>query len=299
MVFPQFFRLIQQIWRKPSREHLFSPRLKRAYRALSFFPFLALILLLIGLNHLAPHWSEALKLHLSSFCSPALYGLDRLNKTLFDTLPDSVARFTKAFKEASQLETLKNDRNRLTAELQDLQHTHAQLLDFLKIPAQRDAPVVVTQAFGYLSDGIHRTLLINSDTLALQKDMPVTTPDGILGKVTTVGDKVSRVMTLLDPNFRLPVRVTRLNTQAMIAGDGEHGMRLLYLERPVPLAVGDTLLTSGQGGVFPKGLYVGFITEITPEVKIQPAVDPSQVQFVQVIKIHGESPQATPAESPQ
>jgi rod shape-determining protein MreC len=295
MVFPQFFRLIQQIWRKPSREHLFSPRLKRTYRALSFFPLLGLIVALIGINYYAPAFSEIVKLHISSFFSPVIYGLDRLNKTIFDTIPESLNRFTQAFSDAGQLKELKNDRNRLTAQLQDLQQAHTQLQQFLKVPQQVEAPFAVTQAFGHVSDGLHHTLFINSHGLALASDMPVSTPDGIVGKVTTVGEKISRVTTLLDPSFRLPVRVTRLNVQALVAGDGEHGMRLLYLERPEPLEIGDTLVTSGQGGIFPKGLYVGFITALTPEVKIQVAVQPSQVQFVHILKVDTDEIAVTPS----
>ena len=284
MVLPQFFRLIYQIWRKPSREHLFSQRLKRTYRALSFFPFIAVILLLIGFNFYAPGFTDPLKLHISSFCSPVIYGLDRLNTTLFNTIPHSFNQFRQALSDAGQLETLKRDRARLTAELQDLKNTHAQLERFLKMSSMEALPSITTNAFGHMSDGIHHSFFINANGLALTAHMPVTTPDGIVGKITAVSGKIARVTTLVDPHFKLPVIITRLNIQAIAVGDGARGMKILYSEKPETLHVGDPLITSGQGGIFPKGLYVGFVSQVTPDVKVQVAVNPMDVQFVHVLE---------------
>ncbi len=282
MVLSQLFRLIQQIWRKPSREHLFSHRLKRTYRLLSFFPLLGLIVVLIGLNHYSPHFSVPLKLHISSIFSPIIYGMDRLNIMIFNTVPQSIGNFKHALFEVSQLETLKKDLNRLHAQLQELQHTHAQLLKFLKLPEVPESDFMVTQAFGHICDGINHSLFINRHNLPLKVNMPVTTADGILGKITAVGGKVARVMMLIDPNFRLPVTLTRTNIHAIAAGDGLNGMKILHIERPESLQIGDTLITSGQGGIFPKGLYVGFIKQISPEIKIQIAISPEDVQFARV-----------------
>ena len=74
-----------------------------------------------------------------------------------------------------------------------------------------------------------------------------------------------------------------------LAGDGL--LRLSYLQNDSDVLVGDTVETSGYGGIFPKGLLIGTITEVLPEshgistyAKIQPAVDLTALKKVYIVK---------------
>lgn len=89
---------------------------------------------------------------------------------------------------------------------------------------------------------------------------PALSEHGLVGRVTGVAPGVSRVMLLTDPQSRTPVLIARTNGRAILTGDGGPAPLLAYLRTHVPLAEGDRILTSGDGGVLPRGLPVGAAT---------------------------------------
>lgn len=108
--------------------------------------------------------------------------------------------------------------------------------------------------------------------------MPVIAPEGLAGRVTDTGLGAARVMLLTDPNSRVPVRVERLGWTGIAQGTG--GPELLFQHDPqpgtAPLARGDRLVTSGDGGLFPPGLPVAVVTDIEANPpRARPVVRPS------------------------
>ena len=80
---------------------------------------------------------------------------------------------------------------------------------------------------------------------------------GVVGRIVGVTPTVSRLLMLSDVDSRTPVLVDRTNGRAILTGDGSAYPRLEYVRGRDPVKVGDTILTSGDGGVFPRGLPVG------------------------------------------
>jgi rod shape-determining protein MreC len=86
---------------------------------------------------------------------------------------------------------------------------------------------------------------------------PVLSDHGVVGRVVGVADGVSRVLLLSDVDSRTPVLVDRTGARAILTGDGGAAPRLEYLRGADPIRNGDMVLTSGDGGLFPRGLPVG------------------------------------------
>ena len=86
---------------------------------------------------------------------------------------------------------------------------------------------------------------------------PVLSEHGVVGRVVGAGGEVSRVLLLTDVDSRTPVLTDRTNARAILTGDGGPNPRLEYLRGAQPIRDGDILLTSGDGGVYPRGLPVG------------------------------------------
>lgn len=123
---------------------------------------------------------------------------------------------------------------------------------------------------------------------------PVITAAGLVGVVKEVGLTYSRVRTVLDPDTRAAAAIARTGDtgytsgSALLAVDGK--MRLNYLERTSGVITGDYVVTSGLGGVFPKGLPIGKVLSIHMETdgttmyaEVQPFVDINDVTSVMVI----------------
>ena len=100
----------------------------------------------------------------------------------------------------------------------------------------------------------------------LRPGQPVRNADGLVGRVTDVGTNASRVLLIIDGLSRIPVRVVRTGKTAMVAGINDGLVEVLYTA-PIdgPLRIGDRLVTSGDGGVFPPDLPVATIVGFSGE----------------------------------
>ena len=125
-----------------------------------------------------------------------------------------------------------------------------------------------------------------ADTLTLDKgsssgvnkDDLVTTVDGMLGFVSEVTDNTCEVTSITDPKMQCGALVTR------------SALRLSYLREDSKVVVGDTVETSGRGGVFPKGILIGTVESVQPEESglsyyavIKPFVSVDSVSSVSII----------------
>lgn len=115
------------------------------------------------------------------------------------------------------------------------------------------------------------TLTLNVGTRhGIGEKMAVLTADGIIGRVSEVGPTWCRVKTMCNDDLRISVMVERTREEGMLGGlflqDGQMlGAELYYLPAGADLKTGDRIITSGLGGVFPKGLYVGEVLLINTE----------------------------------
>lgn len=142
-----------------------------------------------------------------------------------------------------------------------------------------------------------------SNTLTLDKGSKagievndcVITEDGMVGYVSTVAPTYSEITTVIDTDMQAGALITR--TRDIAIAEGEYSLmdagnlKLSYLKTDADIVIGDTVETSGSGGIFPKGIMIGTVERIIPEqhgisnyAVIKPFVDVSAVKKVFVIK---------------
>ena len=135
------------------------------------------------------------------------------------------------------------------------------------------------------------SLLISAgESQSLSRSMPVYTANGLVGKVSKVFKNHSVVQLLTDPQNKVSVLENRTRVSGILESSDS---RVLYVDFPAhaSIKVGDTLVTSGLGGVFPKGMRVGVIGRLLPsdndvmkKVEVRPFQIPSEVEEVFVLK---------------
>lgn len=91
----------------------------------------------------------------------------------------------------------------------------------------------------------------------IQIGFPVISERGLVGRVIGVAPGASRILLLTDVISRTPVMIDRTNARAILTGDGGPNPKLEYLRGRDPVKEGDRVLTSGDGGVIPRGIPVG------------------------------------------
>jgi rod shape-determining protein MreC len=124
---------------------------------------------------------------------------------------------------------------------------------------------------------------------------PVLSEHGLVGRVIGVTPDVSRVMLLTDVESRTPVLVARTNGRAILTGDGGANPKLDYLRTHDPLREGDRILTSGDGGVLPRGLPVGVaVKAYDGGWRVALDSDATPIDFVQILLFKDFSQLAPP-----
>lgn len=98
-------------------------------------------------------------------------------------------------------------------------------------------------------------------------DMPVVTPDGVIGRIEEVGLNWSKVLTIIDGRSGVSSIIDRTRDVGTVKGrmESEPGDPLLdmdLLPMDTDIQVGDSVLTSGIGGIYPKGLTVGQVSSV-------------------------------------
>ena len=113
---------------------------------------------------------------------------------------------------------------------------------------------------------------------------PVLSDHGVVGRVVGVSHDAGRVLLLTDVESRTPVIVDRTNARAILTGDGGANPRLAYVRGHDPVKEGDMVLTSGDGGVYPRGLPVGVVAQdVRGGWRVRLYADQADIDFVRVL----------------
>ena len=89
--------------------------------------------------------------------------------------------------------------------------------------------------------------------------------DGVLGQIINVHPLTSSIMLVTDPNHAIPIEINRTGLRTIASGNGiQNTLMLPYLPHNADIKIGDLLITSGLGGVFPKGYPVAIVTKLSP-----------------------------------
>jgi len=102
----------------------------------------------------------------------------------------------------------------------------------------------------------------------IKPGMGVIGPRGVIGQVKYVSANFSTAISLLHTDIRISSMLIRDNTIGTIQWDGKNARlaKLKYIPRHVPIALGDTVTTSGYNSIFPNGITVGYVKNIDVKV---------------------------------
>lgn len=128
----------------------------------------------------------------------------------------------------------------------------------------------------------------------IKNDMTVLTPEGLVGKVTQTFSTTAQVTSILDVNNAVSARLTKTGDAIITKGDmnlvDKGLLKLKYVTSDVNLAEGDVVETSGMGGIYPKGIFIGTISKVEQDTKamktyavLEPGVDFNKLSEVLVI----------------
>ena len=173
-----------------------------------------------------------------------------------------------------------------------------ELLGYKQSATQFD--LVMAHVIGRETATWTRMIVIDRGTQhGVQKNMAVVTARGLVGAVTDAGPISSKVQLILDPRAAAGALVQRSRVAGIVKGTPDDAMhpRLLNVPRGQDMAEGDILVTSGFGGIYPKGIMIGTVSAVKNDsggllhyAIIEPATDFQRLEDVAVIVASREAP---------
>ncbi len=110
---------------------------------------------------------------------------------------------------------------------------------------------------------------------------------GLVGRISGVGQKTSRVILLTDTSSRIPVTIQPSGQKAILAGDNTLNPPIEYLEDAAVVRPGDRVVSSGDGGVFPPDLLVGQVALGSDRrLRVRLSADYGRLEFLRILRAH-------------
>ena len=194
---------------------------------------------------------------------------------LFGSIADGIAGYTEYFTKYDELVEENAALRERLASMQDevydakeLERVNDWLYDYLELKRQHpdytlvDASVTGRQSSNYMS-----VMMIDRGTSSgVERDMPVVCADGVIGYVAEAGVSWAKVVTICEETSSVGALVERTGEAGLVSGSytlaADNLLTMTYLSPDSDIAVGDRIVTSGYGNVYPRGLTIGYVESV-------------------------------------
>jgi rod shape-determining protein MreC len=240
---------------------------------------------------------DSLRINLTDDAAPALDALSRPLAAAGGVV-DRVRGVVTMYQDNLRLEAENERLLQWQQVAMKLSGDNRELRRLLKVVPDNAVSYVTTRVIANSGGGYVRSVMVNAGSeQGLARGQATVTGAGLVGRLTEVGSRAARVLLLTDLNSRIPVVVEGSRVNAMLAGDNSEQPRLVYVTEAETLKIGDRIVTSGEGGVFPPGLPVGVVARIDHgTARVEPFVELSQLGHVLIVDygLSGGLPQPVP-----
>lgn len=215
---------------------------------------------------------------------------------VLDVLSQPAIAISRITEEIKFLASLREENARLREENARLLHwraaalrlrqQHMGLTALLDARADPSSTFVSARVIGDSGGPFVRTVLLNAGGRdGIVGGQAAINGDGLVGRVTEVGLRSSRILLITDLNSRIPVVVEPSRDRGVLEGDNSNVMTIGYLPAGARTSPGDRVVTSGHGGLFPAELPVGVVTSVADGMAhVQPFVQFHRLDYVRVVR---------------
>ena len=167
-----------------------------------------------------------------------------------------------------------------------LEQENARLLDLNKVRLDPDLTRVTGVVLADSGSPFRQSVLLNVGALDGILDGWATMDGlGLVGRISGVGAKSSRVILLTDASSRIPATIEPSGQSVLIVGDNTLAPPIDFIENPELVRPGDRIVSSGDGKVFPPGLLIGQVAKDPGgRLRVRLAADYERLKFLRVLR---------------
>ena len=183
-------------------------------------------------------------------------------------------------------------------EAEDKARVSEQLNTYVKWRSGLNYPAIDARVIGRDANQWFNSIVIDQGSLAgVQKDMPVVTPEGLIGRVIFAGPVASRVLLLTDERHGAGAIIGQLVSSRLVGvvrGKNTTLCEMRFVAAADKVTAGEPVITSGQDGIYPRGLLIGTVrlapgaSGVSQALEIQPAAPLQKLDMVAVLNVPKE-----------
>lgn len=255
--------------------------------------FLLALIIIIGLIFLnLPSVSSKIKNLLYSISSPIQKSLDNFTQQIKQSW-DFLNSLNEISKENARLEEKIKELTAQNTGLKEIEKENQLLRSYLNLPIRQRYQVDLANIIGRDFQGLEKYILIDKGGLAgVKKDLPIIAFENILvGRVTEVLEDFSKVLLITSSTSKIPAIIQESRVEGLIKGSGGDMLFMDLVSKDVKTEENQTIITSGIGGDFPKGILIGKISKIESaenkmfqKIEVKPAIETEKLERIFIIK---------------
>jgi len=197
----------------------------------------------------------------------------------------NVSRENESLKK--EIEKLTNQQNKLIENIFQLQRKY----NILQHPVETYQQSIMASVIGKDSGPWLKTVIIDKGSKdGLAKKSAAITNLGVVGQVIEVNPKSSKILLISDNRSAIDAIFQKSREPGVVFGAGNQICEMRYVSMDLKVNEGDKIISSGMGGVFPKGLTIGVVSKIAKkkqglfqEIEVVPSVDLSRLEEMLVL----------------
>lgn len=250
----------------------------------SFILFLIVSLSLLVIGHSRPAMMAQVRSRMIDGVAPVLDMLSR-PLALAEAATGRIESYRSLLKENARLRAENASLTRWQNAVLALENENKELRSLLNYKAEPSLAYVSARVIADTGGAFVRSLVVTAGRLdGVREGMAAMTGEGLIGRVTEVGEWTSRILLITDASSRIPVTLMGTGDHAILAGDNEAVPKLLYLPQESDVKPGMRVMTSGHGGIFPPNLPVGVVAGISHGmVEIAPIAPLGRINQIRLI----------------
>lgn len=146
------------------------------------------------------------------------------------------------------------------------------------------APVLLVEGRA----GVQSAIIGAGSAQGVVAGCPIAVPDGLVGRIVTVGRSIARAQLLVDSSAAAGARIVRTGEMGVVRGDGRGRLKLQNIPTTSRVAPGDAVESAGIDGIYPRGVAIGRVVTVSRgslflEISVAPSASFSQLTDVLVL----------------
>ncbi|MDP6521743.1 MAG: rod shape-determining protein MreC [SAR324 cluster bacterium] len=188
------------------------------------------------------------------------------------SVQSAVSNIKNLWKSYIFLIDVKEENNRLKQQILDMEEKLSEhiensvqfrrLRDQMLFARKNPLEKIYAEIIGESSDNAHNIRFINrGSNQKVQRNYIVIRKEGLVGRIYSVSPFQSSVQLMIDHRNRVPALIQRNRVRGLIYGT-QAGIEMRQINQHAKIKIGDRVISSGLGGLYPKGILIGWVSEI-------------------------------------